>query len=329
MDRRTFFWTCATLCLRWALSDCACAGSNQMRISSDQDQVQIRCGTKPLLTYAQVAGAFKPYVKELYTPNGRNILLDSPSDHVHHHGLMLAYKVAGTNFWEENAQCGLQIPQQGISSWVQTDAQTGTAGFSSDIKWQAPGKQTVLRETRCIEAMVHAGDAVTLVNWRSQLKGTTAGQAVTLTGDHYFGLGMRFIRAMDRTGAFINAKGHPGTVFRGDERLFQGHWCAYQVDLDGQAVTVAMFDHPDNPRPVTWFTMKTPFAYLAAALPMGANIRVGMEDNLYISRGVLAKSNAEQVEKAARIIREVGFEVATPDEARGIIGTKGKDKVKF
>jgi uncharacterized protein (DUF849 family) len=72
-----------------------------------------------------------------------------------------------------------------------------------------------------------------------------------------------------------------------------------------------------------------PFAYLAAALPMGANIRVGMEDNLYISRGVLAKSNAEQVEKAARIIREVGFEVATPDEARGIIGTKGKDKVEF
>lgn len=72
-----------------------------------------------------------------------------------------------------------------------------------------------------------------------------------------------------------------------------------------------------------------PFAYLAAALPMGGNIRVGMEDNLYISRGVLAKSNAEQVDKAARIIREVGFEVATPNEARKIIGTKGKDKVNF
>jgi len=72
-----------------------------------------------------------------------------------------------------------------------------------------------------------------------------------------------------------------------------------------------------------------PFAYLAGALPMGGNIRVGMEDNLYISRGVLAKSNAEQVEKAVRLIREVGFEVATPDEARKIIGTKGKDKVNF
>jgi uncharacterized protein (DUF849 family) len=71
------------------------------------------------------------------------------------------------------------------------------------------------------------------------------------------------------------------------------------------------------------------FAYLAGALAMGGNIRVGMEDNLYISRGVLARSNAEQVEKAVRLIIEVGFEVATPEEARKIIGTKGKDKVNF
>ena len=74
---------------------------------------------------------------------------------------------------------------------------------------------------------------------------------------------------------------------------------------------------------------RNPFAYLAAALAMGGNVRVGMEDNLYISRGVLAKSNAEQVEKAVRLIKEVGLEVATPDEARQIIGTKGKDKVNF
>jgi uncharacterized protein (DUF849 family) len=74
---------------------------------------------------------------------------------------------------------------------------------------------------------------------------------------------------------------------------------------------------------------KNPFAYLTAALAMGGSIRVGMEDNLYISRGVLAKSNAEQVEKAARLIQEVGYEVAGPDEARQIIGTKGKDQVGF
>lgn len=51
----------------------------------------------------------------------------------------------------------------------------------------------------------------------------------------------------------------------------------------------------------------------------GGNIRVGFEDNIYLSKGVLATSNAELVEKAARIIREFGLEVATVDEARNIM----------
>ena len=57
--------------------------------------------------------------------------------------------------------------------------------------------------------------------------------------------------------------------------------------------------------------------------------RVGLEDNLYLRKGVLAKSNAELVEKMVRIIREFGNEPATPDEARKILGLKGSDKVKF
>ncbi len=49
---------------------------------------------------------------------------------------------------------------------------------------------------------------------------------------------------------------------------------------------------------------------------LGGNLRVGFEDNVYLSKGVLAKSNAELVEKAARIIRELGLELATTEEAR-------------
>jgi len=67
----------------------------------------------------------------------------------------------------------------------------------------------------------------------------------------------------------------------------------------------------------------------AMAMIMGGNTRVGMEDNLYISDGVLAKSNAEEVEKIIRIAREFGHEPATPDEARAILGLKGIDKVNF
>jgi uncharacterized protein (DUF849 family) len=57
--------------------------------------------------------------------------------------------------------------------------------------------------------------------------------------------------------------------------------------------------------------------------------RVGLEDNLYLEKGVLAKSSAEQVEKAVRIIREFGYEPATEDEAREILKLKGIDKVNY
>jgi uncharacterized protein (DUF849 family) len=62
---------------------------------------------------------------------------------------------------------------------------------------------------------------------------------------------------------------------------------------------------------------------------MGGHARVGFEDNIFIKKGVLAKSNAELVEKVGRIARELGREIATPDEARKILGLKGKDKVNY
>jgi uncharacterized protein (DUF849 family) len=62
---------------------------------------------------------------------------------------------------------------------------------------------------------------------------------------------------------------------------------------------------------------------------LGGNARVGLEDNLYLEKGVLAKSNAEQVEKIIRIARELELEPATPQEAREILGLKGLDKVDF
>jgi uncharacterized protein (DUF849 family) len=82
----------------------------------------------------------------------------------------------------------------------------------------------------------------------------------------------------------------------------------------------------------TWSTCalgRFQFPMCTVAMIMGGNCRVGMEDNLYLSKGVLAKSNAELVEKMVRILREFGNEPATPDEARRILGLKGADKVNF
>lgn len=70
-----------------------------------------------------------------------------------------------------------------------------------------------------------------------------------------------------------------------------------------------------------------PLATMAAA--MGGHVRVGLEDNLYIARGELARSNAEQVEKIRALVEGLGRRVATPDEARVMLGLKGADHVAF
>lgn len=62
---------------------------------------------------------------------------------------------------------------------------------------------------------------------------------------------------------------------------------------------------------------------------LGSHVRVGLEDSLYLGKGQLATSNAEQVAKIARILRELSIEIASPDEARALLGTKGSDAVAF
>ena len=65
------------------------------------------------------------------------------------------------------------------------------------------------------------------------------------------------------------------------------------------------------------------------ASQMGGNVRVGLEDSLQIARGKLATSNAQQVAKIRRIVEDLGCDIATPDEAREILGLKGGDKTAF
>jgi uncharacterized protein (DUF849 family) len=87
-----------------------------------------------------------------------------------------------------------------------------------------------------------------------------------------------------------------------------------------------------GPNNFTWSVVGVGVAQFnlgAISFQMGGHVRVGMEDNIYIRKGVLAKSNAELVEKAIRLAREFDREPATPEEARLILGLKGKEKVNF
>ncbi|WP_170386918.1 3-keto-5-aminohexanoate cleavage protein [Ruegeria atlantica] len=62
---------------------------------------------------------------------------------------------------------------------------------------------------------------------------------------------------------------------------------------------------------------------------LGGHVRVGLEDSLMIGRGQLATSNAQQVTKIRTVLEELGYEIATPDETRAMLGLKGADKVGF
>jgi uncharacterized protein (DUF849 family) len=70
-------------------------------------------------------------------------------------------------------------------------------------------------------------------------------------------------------------------------------------------------------------------AFTTMAGILGGSVRVGLEDSLYIGKGKLAASNAEQVAKIRRILEELSLEIATPAEARAMLHLKGGDRVGF
>ena len=74
-------------------------------------------------------------------------------------------------------------------------------------------------------------------------------------------------------------------------------------------------------------TVTTAAAVMAAG--MGGHVRVGLEDSLFIAKGALAKSNAEQVAKIRGLVEGLGREVASPDDVREILNLKGSDHVRF
>jgi len=71
------------------------------------------------------------------------------------------------------------------------------------------------------------------------------------------------------------------------------------------------------------------FDFCTQSALLGGNVRVGLEDSLFIGRGELARSNAEQVAKIRLVLESLGREIATPDEARAMLGLKGGDQVGF
>lgn len=237
---------------------------DSMTVNNEHGTLVVRRGDSDMLRYRYKDVPFKPYVQQLYTPGGINVLRDAPADHLHHHALMFAVAVEGVNFWEEHLQPGRQR-HQSLKHYARAGngARPRMAGFIERLDWINPRTgEVLLKELRKIAVCQVMG--ATLLTWQSQLEPPPSKRSVTLTGSRYFGMGMRFIKSMDAGGQFLNADGKRGPEGTNGVR---SRWCSYTAKAGGEPVMVAIFDHPNNDRhPATWFTMEKPFAYLSATL---------------------------------------------------------------
>lgn len=206
----------------------------------------------------------KPYIAQLFAPGGEPVpvLDDSPADHVHHHGLMFALSVDGTDFWTERrggGGFGRQVP-------VESGTVSDSAGFARRLQWKTPDGEVLLEERRTVAVRSSGAgvDRVHWLDWSSVLKPASGRDSVRLSGHHYFGLGMRFLPAWSGKGTFVWQDPAGQRAVRGTEMLTSGAWCAVRCEINGEPITVLAVDGPGNARPASWFTMTKPFCYLSA-----------------------------------------------------------------
>ena len=282
------------------------SGSCPSRVDSNNETLTVYWKDHELMRYRHGGVPFKPYVDRFVTPAGINILRDAPHDHLHHHALMYAISVDGINFWEETPKAGKIVPAISNYGYTVGESRAGQTwtGPVWRLAWQSPEGEAFLIEDRCVQASLDEAAPATMLRWQSEFRPAPGKDSVTWSGSHYFGLGMRFLESMDKNGAFMMPDGGKpqGEVVNGDEQLTPGHWCAYTAEADGKPVTVAMFDHPENVRPVLWFTMQTPFAYLSATLNLWKEpLELAAEDTLVLRYGVAlwdGRIEASQIEAA-------------------------------
>ena len=277
-----------------------------MLITIDDTAVSVRAGDRLVLRYRYQNVPFKPYVEQLFTPHGINTVRDAPHDHLHHHGLMFAVAVNGVNFWEETGAAGRQAHRSFADVRIGACNDLPCAGFTEYITWINPRSQELLlTERRTIEVSCAKDLGASLLTWQACFDPPPEKTSFTLTGHHYFGLGMRFLESMDAAGQFLNGGTDSVEVVRGDERNFRSTWCAYAAEADGKPVTVAVFDCPDNPRhPATWFTMTRPFAYLSATLNLHKKpLAVASESPLALRYGVALWDGRVEAGRIERLYR--------------------------
>jgi uncharacterized protein len=228
---------------------------------------------RKILTYRYATNQLKPYVRELYALGGGNVLRDAPPDHLHHHGLMYAITVNGTNYWEEKIAPGIEKPVKLVSHQVGASPEgLPQAQFTQLIHWLTPADReaadsaaaAVLIERRTVTVTVDEKNREVAVRWDGAFEaGKNAGR-VSLQGSTYHGLGLRLPQSFDQTARFQNPADQPYPP-DGTQIVNNAPWTSVDGRLEGRDLTLLMCGHPSNaPGKAFFFTMAAPFAYLSA-----------------------------------------------------------------
>lgn len=239
--------------------------NSDLNVQCGDEFCSITWNGRTLMRYRKAVGVPKAYVAELAPPSGRNVLRDSPADHKHHHGLMFAVGVDGVDYWAEFDDSGRQVEAGDFQASAAADADAATATLAHTLNWVTPdGRQQLIERRRVQVRYSEQIPQAVLLLWRSELRPAAGAESVQLWGREYFGLGIRFLAALDGGNDFRNSAGGRG-VENTDKA--SAEWCAYTAELDGKPVTIAVYDLPGNPRaPAKWFTMTQGFTYISATL---------------------------------------------------------------
>jgi len=228
-----------------------------------------------LLAYVFATNQFKPYVRELYTLAGDDVLRDAPADHLHHHGLMYAIRINDVNFWEEVGQPGHERHVKLLGHRTGCNASgSPQASFSELVHWVPHGNHTLpdttpaafLLERRTLTLTVDEAREEVALAWHAEFEVGTRTNRVKLHGSEYNGLGLRLPAAWDRLARHQNSESAPYPS-GGKHDVLPGRWSAVSHTLDGRAMQVVLCAHPGgHAGRNTFFTMTEPFTYLSATL---------------------------------------------------------------
>lgn len=223
------------------------------------EKVSFFAADRLLFEYRYTPARPKTYVHPFCAPDGSQLTLDGPADHIHHRGLMLGWSdVNGYEFFGEDNP-GLpkgRIVHKRFEHIAHAPAPALTA-----LNHWIGGESTFVIERRIITAPRQDGDMVWL-QWESELTAPKPGIVLRANKAVYNGLGVRFIRSMDG-GRVLNSTGAE-TVEDANGQAAQ--WAAYSGALpSGVTAGLAIFDHPSNPRHPTPFFVMNRFGYISAA----------------------------------------------------------------